>query len=238
MDTVSEVINFEGSEHRFKNGKVIGPVSKSLSRGRVLALIGANGSGKTTLLRMAVGLLAVTSGRITILGEEVQHGMMPVSCGAMIESPSFLKNLNGAEVLRLAASGDAIRLARIPKMLTDVGLADASKLKVSAYSQGMRQRLGIARVLLRAPNLILLDEPTNGLDPAGMRWMRQLIGDLANAGNSVVISSHLLHELEAVATDVIVLRSGEVVANFSGHGRIAEFRNLEDLYFKVGRSLK
>ncbi|HWC27331.1 MAG TPA: ATP-binding cassette domain-containing protein [Solirubrobacteraceae bacterium] len=212
---------------------VVGPVSMTISAGGVFGLVGANGAGKTTLLKLLCGLTAATSGAVEVRGERVRAGQRPASLGAIVEEPRFYPWLSARENLEAAAAGRAAWLARIDERLEQVDLLDRAEEPVSAFSQGMRQRLGLARALLGDPRLLVLDEPTNGLDPHGIRWMRSLISSFGHQGRSVIVSSHLLHEVQQVCDEVAVIASGRVLAHGSVASVTAEATSLEDLYFSL-----
>jgi ABC-2 type transport system ATP-binding protein len=186
--------------------------------------LGPNGAGKTTTIRMMLGLIFPTQGEVAILDEPVFgfEGMGSPALhrvGALIEEPAFWTYLSGRRNLEYLtrASGAReermMRLGRIDEVLSTVGLQDAAGKKVKAYSQGMRQRLGIAQALLGKPDLLVLDEPTNGLDPQGMREIRLLLRRLADEGTTIFVSSHLLFEVEAMCDRVGVLAQGRLVAD-------------------------
>jgi ABC-2 type transport system ATP-binding protein len=204
-------------------------VSLQVPRGVRFGLLGPNGSGKTTLVRMLVGLVHATSGSIEVLGEPMPARAAAVlpQVGALVEGPAAWGNLSGRANLRLldaAGRGRAGR-RRIDAALEQVGLGGIDRRPVRAYSLGMRQRLGIAAALLREPALLLLDEPTNGLDPRGIHEMRDMLTSLNEAGTTVVLSSHLLSEVEALCTQVGVM----------DRGRLALRSDLEALRTPTGR---
>jgi len=180
--------------------------------GTVCGFVGPNGSGKTTTIRMLLGLIQPTAGTGTVLGESIAHPerYLP-KVGAMIEGPAFYPALSGAENLRVLASLGGFPQDRVGILLEKVGLGDRGGSKYKTYSLGMKQRLGIAAALLPNPKLLVLDEPTNGLDPSGIQEVRNLIKDLANDGTSVFVSSHLLSELEMIAESLVMLREGKVL---------------------------
>ncbi|MEO8293754.1 MAG: ABC transporter ATP-binding protein [Actinomycetota bacterium] len=192
----------------------------TVSRGELYGFLGPNGAGKTTTIRMALGLIRPTAGDVEVLGTRVGPGSPPPleRVGALVEEPAFWRFLSGRLNLqymaRAGGSGpDArARLGRVDDVLSRVGLTDAADKRVKAYSQGMRQRLGIALALLGEPELLMLDEPTNGLDPTGMREVRALLRGLADAGTTVFVSSHLLGEVEAMCDRVGVMARGRLVA--------------------------
>lgn len=184
----------------------------SVPGGTICGFVGPNGSGKTTTIRMLLGLITPTSGRGDVLGHSIGHPekYLP-AVGAMIEGPAFYPALSGEENLNVLATVGGFPKARVSELLELVGLADRAKSKFKTYSLGMKQRLGIAAALLPNPKLLILDEPTNGLDPAGIHEVRTLLKDLANQGTSVFVSSHLLSELEVIAEHLVMLREGVVV---------------------------
>ena len=180
--------------------------------GKVCGFVGPNGSGKTTTIRMLLGLIQPTGGTGTVLGESISHPerYLP-KVGAMIEGPAFYPALSGAENLKVLASLGGFPLDRVALLLEKVGLGDRGGSKYKTYSLGMKQRLGIAAALLPNPKLLVLDEPTNGLDPSGIQEVRNLIKDLASDGTSVFVSSHLLSELEMISESLVMLREGKVL---------------------------
>jgi ABC-2 type transport system ATP-binding protein len=214
---------------RFGRVTAVDHVSLQVPRGVRFGLLGPNGSGKTTLVRMLVGLVHATSGSIEVLGEPMPARAAAVlpRVGALVEGPAAWGNLSGRANLRLldaAGRGRAGR-RRIDAALEQVGLGGIDRRPVRAYSLGMRQRLGIAAALLREPALLLLDEPTNGLDPRGIHEMRHLLTSLNETGTTVVLSSHLLSEVEALCTQVGVM----------DRGRLALRSDLEALRTPTGR---
>ena len=180
--------------------------------GIICGFVGPNGSGKTTTIRMLLGLIAPTDGTARVLGENILHPEKYLPrVGAMIEGPAFYPALSGAENLRVLASLGGFPQDRVQPLLERVGLGDRSGSKYKTYSLGMKQRLGIAAALLPNPELLILDEPTNGLDPSGIHEVRELMRDLASQGTTVFVSSHLLGELEMIAEYLVMLREGEVI---------------------------
>jgi ABC-2 type transport system ATP-binding protein len=189
--------------------------------GQVLGLLGPNGAGKTTTLRMLVGLIHPTEGEMHVFGHRVTPGAPVLSrIGAFIEGPGFLPHLSGRDNLALfwAASGRPAEDARLDVAMEVAGLGDDVLRKVRTYSQGMRQRLAIAQAMLGLPELLVLDEPTNGLDPPQIREMRDVLARYAETGRTVVVSSHLLSEVEQTCSHVVVMHHGKLVAQ----GPVAE----------------
>jgi ABC-2 type transport system ATP-binding protein len=180
--------------------------------GTICGFVGPNGSGKTTTMRMLLGLITPTGGTGEILGESIKHPEKYLPrVGAMIEGPAFYPALSGKENLNVLATLGGFSTDRAQGLLEQVGLGDRAKSKFKTYSLGMKQRLGIAAALLPNPKLLMLDEPTNGLDPEGIQEVRALLRSLANDGTSVFVSSHLLSELELISDYLVMLRKGEVV---------------------------
>jgi len=203
---------------RFGRIEAVRDVSLDVREGDRYGLLGPNGSGKSTLVRMLLGLVYATSGSISVLGEPVPRhvGRVLPEIGAVIEEPAAYPHLSGRANLRLldAAGPDASRRTRrrrVDEALEQVGLAGIDKRPVRAYSLGMRQRLGLAAALVRRPRLLILDEPTNGLDPRGIRDIRDLLTALNDEGVTVFLSSHLLPEVSALCTRIGVLDAGRLV---------------------------
>jgi ABC-2 type transport system ATP-binding protein len=191
-------------------------VSFSVEAGMVLGLLGPNGAGKTTVLRMLMGLIRPTAGTITAFGETVEPGAPVLArIGAFVEGPGFLPHLSGAANLRLywAATGRPAEKSHIAEALEIAGLGASIDRRVGTYSQGMRQRLAIAQAMLGLPELLVLDEPTNGLDPPQIHAMREVLRAYASGGRTVVVSSHLLAEVEQTCSHVVVMHHGKVVAD-------------------------
>jgi ABC-2 type transport system ATP-binding protein len=218
---LAEAIVARGLSKRYGDVAAVDELELSVERGQLFGFLGPNGAGKTTTIRMALGLIHPSKGQIEILGERVVGGRAPLAhVGALVEEPAFWKYLSGRKNLeyfaRSGTAGDRAgtkrRLGRVDEVLDQVGLGAAAEKRVKAYSQGMRQRLGVALALLGAPELMVLDEPTNGLDPTGMRDMRLLLRRLADEGTTIFVSSHLLAEVELMCDRVGVMAQGRLVA--------------------------
>ena len=187
-------------------------VTFSVPTGSICGFIGPNGSGKTTTIRMLLGLIKPTQGEGKVLGEDIHEPHKYLEhVGAMIESPAFYPMLSGRENLVIFAKLGGIDESRIDPLLDLVGLATRGKDKFKTYSLGMKQRLGIAAALLPKPKLLILDEPTNGLDPVGIQEIRTLISKLAVDGTTIFVSSHILAELEIVCDSLVMYREGELL---------------------------
>lgn len=220
-------IETRGLTKRFGRQLAVDGVDLAVPRGSVFGFLGPNGSGKTTTIRMLLGLASASSGTVNLLGMEMPGKFREVlpQVGALVEGPAFYPFLSGAANLRRldAAAPHAVpatRGARVGQALEKVGLGHAAGKRVHAYSLGMKQRLGIANALLSPRELLVLDEPTNGLDPQGTREVRNLVRSLAADGTTVFISSHLLAEVEQICTHVAVMSAGRLVAQ----GPLAELR--------------
>jgi ABC-2 type transport system ATP-binding protein len=189
-------------------------------RGEVYGFLGPNGAGKTTTLRMLLGLVRPTSGQAAVLGVPPGLPAGLARIGALVEAPAFYPYLSGRDNLRVLAGYAGVGEDRVTAVLDEVRLSDRADDRSSTYSLGMKQRLGVAAALLKDPELLILDEPTNGLDPAGMAEMRDFIRSLGRGGRTVVLSSHLMGEIEQVSDRVGVIRDGSLVAE----GTVEELR--------------
>lgn len=186
--------------------------------GTICGFVGPNGAGKTTTIRMLLGLITPTGGSAEVLGQSITHPERYLSqVGAMIEGPAFYPALTGEENLKVLATLGGFPVERVAKLIKTVGLEGRGKSKYKTYSLGMKQRLGIAAALLPEPKVLVLDEPTNGLDPEGIQEVRDLLKKLASEGTTVFVSSHLLSELELISEYIVMLRKGEVVFAGSMH---------------------
>lgn len=199
---------------RYGKRLAVDHLNLTVSKGEVFGFLGPNGAGKTTTIAMLLGLVRPTKGRVMVLGHDVQRepALALRRVGAMIEAPAFYPYLSGADNLRVLARAGGIPAARVKEVLETVELNDRARDKVATYSQGMKQRLAIAAALLPDPELIMLDEPTNGLDPAGTVEIRNLIRSLAAGGRTILLCSHLLHEVEQLCNRVAILKEGKLIA--------------------------
>ncbi len=199
-------------------------VSFTAEPGKVTGFLGPNGAGKTTTMRMMAGLTPPSAGGSTVLGVPYHQLNNPgMQVGVLLDASAQHAGRTGREVLKLGAMVMGLPDSRVEEMLSLVGLDDTeAKRRVGAYSLGMRQRLGIAHALLGDPEVLILDEPANGLDPAGIHWMRGLLRGFAQRGGTVLLSSHLLHEIERIADELVVIGRGKIVAQGSKVDMLAQ----------------
>lgn len=211
-------IQIEGLSKTYRRRKgstvAVDDLDLSVPEGAVFGFLGPNGSGKTTTIRCLLGLVQPTAGHVELLGRSVSDGLPEVmpKIGAIVESPAMFPTMTGFENLRFLAAIDGIGKRRVAEVLERVGLGERADDLVKSYSLGMRQRLGLGAALLKDPALVILDEPANGLDPAGIREIRQLLRSLSDEGRTVFVSSHLLTEVEHTCDAVAILSQGRSVA--------------------------
>jgi ABC-2 type transport system ATP-binding protein len=233
-DLAGVPVSIESLVKEYSGGyRAVDDVSFTVQRGQVVGLLGPNGAGKTTTLRVLVGLITPTSGTVHVFGDPVVPGAPVLArLGAFIEGPGFLPHLSGRENLRLywAATGRPDEEADFDTALGIAGLGGSVDRRVKSYSHGMKQRLGIAQAMLGLPELLVLDEPTNGLDPPQIAEMREVMKRYAETGRTVVVSSHLLAEVEQTCTHVVVMHKGKVIAA----GATAEIAGAGGLQLSVG----
>lgn len=207
-----EVLEFTGVTKQFGAVAAVQDFSARVEPGVVTGFLGPNGAGKTTTLRILLGLVRATSGRATIGGTAYADLASPLrSVGAALEAASFHPGRSAANHLKVYAQAARLPRTRVDEVLTTVGLADVAGRRVGGYSLGMRQRLGLAFALLGDPGVLVLDEPTNGLDPEGIIWMRGLLRELARQGRTVLVSSHLLTEVQQTADRLLIISNGSLV---------------------------
>ncbi|RKN19998.1 ATP-binding cassette domain-containing protein [Micromonospora musae] len=250
---MSAVIEIEGLRKTFnsvRNGRrvAVDGFDLTVGAGEVHGFLGPNGSGKTTTLRALLGLVRADGGWMNVLGAPSPTHLSQVAgrVGAIVESPQFFGNFTGYRTLRLLALAGGVPVSRVDEVLEQVGLHDRGDERVKGYSLGMKQRLAVASALLKNPELLILDEPANGLDPAGIREMRDLMRSLADAGVTVLISSHILAEIQLICDHVTIISRGrrvaagrveEVLAGFDQHEflvRVAEPERAAELLHAGG----
>ncbi|MEU8255283.1 ABC transporter ATP-binding protein [Micromonospora inaquosa] len=201
-----------GLTKQYKNVRAVNNLSFTVAPGRVTGFLGPNGAGKTTTLRMLLNLVTPTAGTATISGQRYANLSDPLRhVGAVLEASSAHKGRTGINHLRVICAAAGLPKQRADEALALVGLSPAAKRKFKGYSLGMKQRLGIAAAMLGDPRVLILDEPANGLDPEGIRWMRGFLKNLAHEGRTVLVSSHLLSEMQLLADDVVIIAAGQLV---------------------------
>ena len=208
----SVAISARDLSKKYDSGFAVSHANFEVPLGTICGFVGPNGAGKTTTIRMLLGLITPTGGTAEVLGESInQPEKYLPRVGAMIEGPAFYPALSGEENLKVLATLGGFPTERVSELIKTVGLEGRGDSKYKTYSLGMKQRLGIAAALLPEPKVLVLDEPTNGLDPEGIQEIRDLLKKLASEGTTVFVSSHLLSELEIISEYIVMLRKGEVV---------------------------
>jgi ABC-2 type transport system ATP-binding protein len=223
MENSTTIVETHGLTKRYGSGVLaVDSVDMSVRRGEVYGFLGPNGAGKTTTLRMLLGLIRPTSGTATVAGHAPGEPAGLKRTGSLIESPGFYPYLSGRENLRVVADLASVAHRRVEEVLDIVELSSRAHRKFGTYSTGMKQRLGVAAALLKDPDLLILDEPTNGLDPQGMAEMRKLIKDIGQGDRTVLLSSHLLGEVEQICDRVGVISNGKLVSQSTVQELIGE----------------
>jgi len=208
------MIEVEHLTKRFRSATAVDDLSFSVPRGRITGFLGPNGAGKTTTLRVLLGLALATSGRASVAGKRYRELEAPLgTVGAVLEASNYHPARTGRNHLRVLAAAAGIANARVDQVLAEVELSDAARRRVGGYSLGMRQRLSVAAALLGEPELLVLDEPANGLDPEGIRWLRNFLRSFADGGGTVFVSSHVLAEVSQLADEVVIIHRGKLVAH-------------------------
>lgn len=231
------VLRLNGVTKQIKGRKLVDGLSFQISKGEIVGLLGPNGAGKTTTIRMIVGLIGMSEGDVQIGGHSIRTDFEQAirHVGAIIENPEFYPYMTGWDNLKqYQRMSEGISEARIHEVAKLVGLQNALDKRVKAYSLGMRQRLGIAQALLHRPSVLILDEPTNGLDPAGIREMRDYMKQIAEKeGIAILVSSHLLSEMEQMCSRVVVIQEGKLVTVRSIGGGAKQEQSLVHLSLMV-----
>ncbi len=222
MTAAGARIEVRGLTKRFGTLTAVDHLDFAVEPGRITGFLGPNGAGKTTTLRMLLGLIRPTEGTATIDGHSYRDIADPLQeVGSALESTNFHPGRTGRDHLRVLASASGIDDRRVDQMLELVGIPAAANKRAGGYSMGMRQRLGLAAALLGAPRVVILDEPANGLDPEGIRWLRGFLRQLSGEGKTILISSHMLQEVEQTVDDVVIIANGRSVAQ----GPISELQS-------------
>ena len=211
-----EILKCENLKKQVKNKVIVENISFSMNKGDVVGFIGPNGAGKTTTIKLILGLIELTEGKVYIDGYDIQKNFIKAmeKVGAIVETPDLYMYLSGYDNLKLTANNyKNITKERMNEVIKKVGLENRIKDKVSTYSLGMRQRLGIAEAIINSPELLILDEPTNGLDIEGTIEIRNLIKELSNEGIAILISSHNLTEIDNLCNRIIAIKNGKIITN-------------------------
>jgi ABC-2 type transport system ATP-binding protein len=243
---MAHAIEVSGLTKRFGPVLAVDDLSFTADEGRVVGFLGPNGAGKTTTLRMLLGLVNPTAGRATVLGSNFVELSDPVhTVGAVLDGGMLHPGRSGRNHLRALGKASGVSDQRVDELLGLVALSDAADRRAGGYSLGMRQRLGLAAALLGDPKVLVLDEPANGLDPQGIRWLRDFLRTLAAEGRAILVSSHVLAEVAQTADDVVVINKGrsvaqaplqEIMARSGGGMKVAgpDVRKLGDILYQQG----
>lgn len=224
---------------RYGNSVAVDDISFTVEPGSVTGFLGPNGAGKSTTLRCLTGLTRPTSGTATVLGRPYAEIPNPAAhVGTLLDASALHQGRTGREFLTLGTIAIGTPRSRVDEVLGLVGLTPKeAKMRIGTYSLGMRQRLGIAHALLGDPTVLLLDEPVNGLDPQGIYWMRGLLRQFADAGGAVLLSSHLLHEVQQIADHIVMIGQGRIVANGPTAELVAGSGDLEKMFLELTNPL-
>jgi len=222
------ILSIKNLSKSFGKRKAVDNLSFDIREGEIFGFLGPNGAGKSTAIRSMLSLIKPDEGDIEIFNKSVRkyHNSALQKVGALVERPDFYEYLSAYKNLSLLSIMDDVSKTRIDEVFEIVGLTDRGDDKVKAYSQGMKQRLGIAQALLSNPKLLILDEPTNGLDPRGMKEVRDLIRKLSQEGITILLSSHILHEVEQVCTTMVIINLGKLIKI----GRVHDLLNESDTF--------
>jgi ABC-2 type transport system ATP-binding protein len=228
------VVDVSGLTKRYGAVCAVDDLSFSLQAGTVTGFLGPNGAGKTTTLRLLLGLAEPASGNALVFGQRYRDLDVPIAAvGAILEANDFHPSRSGRDHVRVLAIAAGIGVERVDEVLALVELTNGAGRPVREYSLGMRQRLGLAAALLGDPKLLVLDEPTNGLDPAGIHWLRSFLRSFVDQGRTVLVSSHLLAEVAQAVDRVLIISEGRLVADATLEALTAEGRSLEDVYLDL-----
>ena len=218
---------------KYKDVTAVNDLSFSVASGRITGFLGPNGAGKSTTLRCLLALAKPTSGTVTIFGAPYEKLANPLTrVGVVLDTKGFSPGLSANDNLKVSALAAGISLSRIPEVLEQVEIAHAAKRAVKGFSLGMKQRLSLAGALLGKPEVLILDEPANGLDPQGVSWLRQFLRGLASEGTTVLVSSHQLAEMQNTVDDVVIINHGSLVVSGEMSGIIGT-GTLEEAFLKL-----
>lgn len=225
---MTQVIAFQNLVKRYGKQNAVADLSASINQGRITGFLGPNGAGKSTSLRCLVGLADPTSGSATIFGKRYRDLDNPLArVGTVLDSRGFHSALTGEQNLKIMAAASGIGTNRVGEVLSLVELDGAAGKRVKGYSLGMKQRLALAGAILGDPEVLILDEPANGLDPAGIAWLRNFLRNLAKGGRTILVSSHQLAEMQNTVDDVLIINKGQLIAsgpmqNIIGEGTLEQ----------------
>jgi ABC-2 type transport system ATP-binding protein len=232
--TAGPVVEVSGLTKTYRGVRAVDDLSFTLEAGQITGFLGPNGAGKSTTLRLLLGLASPTSGTALVLGRKYAELAEPArSVGAVLEHADFHPNRSGRAHLRVLALASGIDPARVDEVLDLVELTSAADRKVGSYSLGMGQRLGLAAALLGDPALLILDEPINGLDPAGVHWLRAFLRRFADEGGAALVSSHVLAEVEQSVDRVLIINAGRLLGDFSISEISGTGQSLEQTYLAL-----
>ncbi|QDE33914.1 ATP-binding cassette domain-containing protein [Microbacterium foliorum] len=233
--STSPPLQARGLHKSFHGRARVDGVGFTIESGRVVGLLGPNGAGKTTTIRLLLGLIAADQGEALVFGRRYRDLERPATMvGAVLDAGGLHPARTGREHLRIAAARADVAIERVDVVLAEVGMTSDADRRSGGYSLGMKQRIAIAAALLGEPKLLVLDEPSNGLDPAGMRWLRDRLRAFADAGGTVLLSSHLLSDVQDIADDIVVIADGRVVADVTLADAVATASgDLEGYYLQV-----
>ncbi len=230
---MNAVISFTGLVKTYGGQNAVDDLSASVNQGRITGFLGPNGAGKSTALRCLVGLAGPSSGSAQILGVPYRELENPLSkVGTVLDSRGFHPALTGRQNLRVVAAAASIPDARVDEVLEMVELSEAANKKMKKYSLGMKQRLALAGAILGDPEILILDEPANGLDPAGIAWLRKFLRMLAEGGRTILVSSHQLAEMQHTVDDVLIINKGKLIAAGTKE-QVMGPNSLEDAFLKL-----
>lgn len=230
---MSEVIALQNLVKRYGKQNAVADLSASITQGRITGFLGPNGAGKSTSLRCLVGLADPTSGSATIFGKPYRELDNPLTkVGTVLDSRGFHAALTGEQNLRIMAAASGIGNERVTEVLKLVELDQAAGKRVKGYSLGMKQRLALAGAILGNPEVLILDEPANGLDPAGIAWLRNFLRNMAKAGKTILVSSHQLAEMQNTVDDVLIINKGQLIASGPMQDIIGE-GTLEEAFLRL-----
>ncbi|MFG2337488.1 ABC transporter ATP-binding protein [Streptomyces yangpuensis] len=234
MKQDNHVISVRGLVKEFRGTRAVDGVTFDVARGRITGFLGPNGAGKTTTLRMLLGLVRPTEGTAHLWGRPYTELTAPARrVGVGLDGGAFVGGRSGRNHLRCYAEAAGCDRARIERLLEDVGLTEAADRAVSGYSTGMKQRLSLATALLGDPELLILDEPSNGLDPEGIVWLRRFLRAFAESGRTVLVSSHLLGEMEQTVDDVLLMHRGRLLCGEPLGGLLETDGSLESAFMRL-----